>query len=69
VSAVFAANGRLGTHASVAAGVRPALLVCAAIALLGAVTSLGVRRMATVADNAQSSDRLEPEMLDTQPAE
>jgi hypothetical protein len=42
VSAVFAANGHLGSAASVTSGVRPALAVCAGLSVLGAVTALAV---------------------------
>ena len=42
VSAIFAANGRLGTPASVTAGFRPALAVGAGLSLLGALTALAI---------------------------
>jgi EmrB/QacA subfamily drug resistance transporter len=48
-TAVFAANGHLGTPASFDAGLRPALAVAAGLSLLGAVTALAVhgrRRLA-----------------------
>jgi EmrB/QacA subfamily drug resistance transporter len=50
-SSVFAANGHLGSPVGVTAGFRPALAVCAALSLLGAVTALGVpgRRRETAA--------------------
>lgn len=41
-SAVFAANGHIGTPASFAAGFRPALVVVASLSLVGALTALGV---------------------------
>jgi len=41
-TAVFAANGRLGTAASFDAGFRPALAVTAGFSLLGALTALAV---------------------------
>jgi EmrB/QacA subfamily drug resistance transporter len=41
-TAVFAANGHLGTAASFAAGFRPALGVAAGLSLLGAVSALAV---------------------------
>jgi EmrB/QacA subfamily drug resistance transporter len=44
VSAVFAANGHLGSPAAVTTGFRPALAVSAGMSLLGAVTALAVRR-------------------------
>lgn len=44
VSAVFAANGHLGTPAGVTAGFRPALAVCAVLSLAGAGSALLVRR-------------------------
>jgi MFS family permease len=47
-TAVFTANGHLGTAASFAAGFRPALATVAALSALGAVVSLGVRRRRTV---------------------
>jgi len=46
VTAVFAANGRLGTAAGFTAGFRPALAVAAGLAAVGAVTALAVRRPA-----------------------
>ncbi len=48
-TAVFAANGHLGTAASVNAGFRPALAVAAGLSLLGALPALAVRsrRLAT----------------------
>jgi EmrB/QacA subfamily drug resistance transporter len=42
-AAVFASNGHIGSPSSFASGFRPALLVVAALSLLGAVTALGVR--------------------------
>jgi MFS family permease len=50
-SSVFAANGHLGSPASVTSGFRPALAVCAALSLLGAVTALAIeaRRRETAA--------------------
>jgi EmrB/QacA subfamily drug resistance transporter len=42
-TAVFAANGHLGTPASVNAGFRPALAVVAGLSVLGAITALAVR--------------------------
>ena len=50
-SAVFSANGHLGTPAGVTAGFGPALWACAAFAVLAAVTALGIspRRAAAVA--------------------
>jgi EmrB/QacA subfamily drug resistance transporter len=57
-STVFAANGHLGSPASVTAGFRPALAVCAALSLLGAVTALAVaarpRETAVGAEPAQA---------------
>ena len=41
-SAVFSANGHLGTPAGVTAGFGPALWACAAFAVLAAVTALGI---------------------------
>jgi MFS family permease len=41
-TAIFAANGHLGSAAAFAAGFRPALGVAAAISLLGAITALAV---------------------------
>jgi EmrB/QacA subfamily drug resistance transporter len=43
-TAVFAANGHLGTAASFSSGLRPALLASAAFSVLGAFTALAVRR-------------------------
>jgi EmrB/QacA subfamily drug resistance transporter len=42
VSAVFTANGHLGTAAGVTAGFRPALAVSAVLSVLGAMTALAV---------------------------
>jgi EmrB/QacA subfamily drug resistance transporter len=42
-SAVFSANGHLGSPASVTAGFRPALWACAAFAVLAALTAFGIR--------------------------
>jgi len=44
VSAVFAANGHLGTAASFTAGYRPGMLGAAALSLLGAFAALAVAR-------------------------
>jgi hypothetical protein len=41
-SAVFAANGQLGTPASFTAGFRPALAVAAGFSLLGVISALAV---------------------------
>lgn len=41
-TAVFAANGHLGTAAGFSAGFRPALIACAAFSVLGACTALAV---------------------------
>ncbi len=51
-SAIFAANGHLGSPASVTSGFRPAMDVAAALSLLGAVTALAItgRRREAVAD-------------------
>jgi EmrB/QacA subfamily drug resistance transporter len=58
-SSVFAANGHLGSPASVTAGFRPALAVCATLSLLGAVTALAVaarqRETAVGAEPAQAA--------------
>jgi EmrB/QacA subfamily drug resistance transporter len=48
-TAVFAANGSLGTPARTIDGIRPALLVSASLALLGALTGLAVRRISAAA--------------------
>jgi EmrB/QacA subfamily drug resistance transporter len=50
-SAVFSANGRLGSPANVTAGFTPAMWACAAFAVLAALTAIGIRprRTATVA--------------------
>jgi hypothetical protein len=42
-SAAFAANGHLGSPASVTAGFRPALWACVAFAVLAALTAVGIR--------------------------
>jgi MFS family permease len=49
VTAVFAANGHLGSPASVTAGFRPALAVSAVLAVLGAIVALAVARPRTYA--------------------
>ncbi len=56
-TAVFSANGHLGSPASVTAGFRPALWACAAFAALAAVTAFGIspRRTAT-ATPVQATD-------------
>jgi EmrB/QacA subfamily drug resistance transporter len=43
---VFNANGSLATAAAILSGYRPALAVCAGLSALGAVTALGLRRVA-----------------------
>jgi EmrB/QacA subfamily drug resistance transporter len=43
-SAIFAANGHIGTAASFAAGFQPALMAVAGLSLAGVVTALGVQR-------------------------
>jgi EmrB/QacA subfamily drug resistance transporter len=50
-SAVFSANGHLGSPPSVTAGFRPALWVCVVFALLAALSALGIspRRAAAIA--------------------
>ncbi len=50
-SAVFSANGHLGSPASVTAGFRPALWACVALAALAALTAFGIspRRTAAIA--------------------
>ncbi|MGI8553681.1 MAG: hypothetical protein ACR2PL_23270 [Dehalococcoidia bacterium] len=59
-AAVFAANGRLGTAASFAAGFRPALAVAAGLALLGAVTALAVGSRQRPAEVAQPEAAIAP---------
>jgi MFS family permease len=44
VSAVFAANGHLGTPMSESAGFQPALMVAAGLSVLGAITALAIGR-------------------------
>ncbi len=44
VSAVFAANGHLGTESSVIRGIQPALATSALLALIGCIAALGVQR-------------------------
>src|SRR2546428_7336533 len=48
-SAVFAANGQLGTAAAFTAGFRPALTVVAALSLLGAFAALAISRQPSAA--------------------
>jgi EmrB/QacA subfamily drug resistance transporter len=54
-TAVFAANGHLGSAVSFDAGVRPALAVCAGISILGAMAALAVARRPAVAIAAEPS--------------
>jgi EmrB/QacA subfamily drug resistance transporter len=54
-SSVFAAYGHLGSPASVTDGFRPALAVCAALSLLGAVTALAI-----AAPRRETAGRAEP---------
>jgi len=54
-SAVFAANGHLGSAASFTDGFRPALTVVAALAVLGAIAAVGVRMPATVRVDAAAT--------------
>jgi len=50
-AAVFAANGHIGSPASFTTGFRPALMVVAALSILGAISALaiGERRPAVAA--------------------
>ena len=52
VSAVFAANGHLGTPSSVVSGIRPAMAAVAALSVLGALTALAVGRKRPVVVSA-----------------
>jgi len=67
VSAVFAANGHLGSPAAVTAGFRPALAVSAALSALGGLTALAVasRRRPTTnrADPRAKSQRAAAQSL------
>ena len=61
-SAVFAANGHLGTPASFDAGFRPALAVAAGFSLAGAMTALAVgnsRRLSAAAQPEASAATLD----------
>jgi len=64
-SAVFAANGHLGTAASFDAGFRPALAVAAGLSLLGALTALAVgsRRRPTAARSEAAAAILDSSVL------
>ncbi len=65
-SAVFAANGHLGTAASFNAGFRPALTVAAGLSLLGALTALAVgsrRRRPTAARSEAAAAILDTGVL------
>jgi MFS family permease len=55
-SSVFAANGHLGSPASVTDGFKPALAVCAGLSLLGTLTALAIpaRRSEADADSYQA---------------
>jgi MFS family permease len=55
-TAVFAANGHLGTAASFSSGFRPALLVSAAFSVLGAFSALAVRRRRPVPARATAEE-------------
>jgi hypothetical protein len=55
-TAVFTANGHLGSPASVTDGFKPALCVCAALSMLGTLTALGITSRRTAA-----TVELEPE--------
>jgi hypothetical protein len=56
-TAVFTANGGLGSPASFAAGFRPALVVVAGLSFLGALSALAVsQRRTTVATPAAALD-------------
>ncbi|HEX8008134.1 MAG TPA: MFS transporter, partial [Trebonia sp.] len=59
VTAVFTANGHLGSAASVTAGYRPAMVVSAAISLLGAVAAVAVGRRQAVSSPAVAEPALE----------
>jgi hypothetical protein len=61
-SAVFAANGHLGTAASFTAGFRPALAVAAGLSVLGALSALAVgsrRGVPTAAQPAAAAATLD----------
>jgi EmrB/QacA subfamily drug resistance transporter len=57
-SAVFSAYGHLGTPASVTAGFRPALWACAALAVLAAVSAVGMssRKPAATGRNPETAE-------------
>ena len=59
VSAVFAANGHLGTPASVNAGFRPALAVSAGLSVLGALAALVVKARRRVPETVPTRGALE----------
>ena len=59
VTAVFAANGHLGTAATFTAGFRPALLLAAALSFAGVITALAVGSRRLVSDSPR---HLEPEV-------
>jgi len=62
VSAVFAANGHLGTPAQVVSGIRPAMGAVAALSVLGALSALAVGRRRPVLVGA-AGERLDGEQL------
>lgn len=65
-TAVFSAAGGLGSPATVVAGLKPALAVCAGISLLGALVSLGIGpRPARVASTIQPARRAPGEVPDS----
>jgi hypothetical protein len=62
-TSVFQAYGHLGSPASVTAGFKPALGVCAAFSLLGTLVALALvpQRRKTVADAQDGAVALAPE--------
>jgi EmrB/QacA subfamily drug resistance transporter len=58
VTAVFAANGHLGSVAGFTAGYRPAMLVSAAISLLGAVAAVAIGRRQAAPASAAMPERV-----------
>ena len=59
-TAVFAANGHIGTAASFQAGFRPALEVVASLSLLGAVVALAVTGRATAEPFMEAAPEAQP---------
>lgn len=63
VSAVFAANGQLGTPAGIVSGIRPAMGAVAVLSVLGALSALAVGRRRPILVPAIANERIDGEQL------